>query len=390
MSALALLLAALSFVAPTVAAAHRVDALASAQGPDKVPLKCVKCRDAGRRPCPEHPAAECEWELKAIYCSEIAGCAVCAGVGWVDCAECVDEAMDDWLEKRRTKVAARKIALKFIDDAMKREVRKGESDHMVVVWEMEDMKVDKRRCSPHELVHVYLDRLEALFADFNARLQVDEKHYSAKCEVYIWNFPADHERCGQTLCDGAIRGGVKFLGAKPRYTICGNRQNFTSDERLHRNVVHAVTHLLLSNVTPAAWVGNIRGGWMDEGLAHFFEDRYWGICDNYCFQEQNTNVDFKSGKYRLAVRKMVAADEAPPAAEVFQQNVDTLTLPQHAVSMSYVDYLLQRDGKKFYELTKLLKKKVPTSDALQQVYGMRTLEFEASWKAYVLATYPTR
>lgn len=360
------------------------------QGPLKAPEKCLKCHDLGRRPCPEHPAAECEWELKVLYCSEIAGCAVCNGVGWVDCPECVDAATEQWLEQRRAKVIARKTALKFIDDAMKREVRKGESNHMVVVWEMDEMKVEKRRLSKHELLHLYLERLETLYADFNARLQVTEKNYGAKCEVYIWSFPADHATCGSALCDGNIKGGVKYLGAKPRYTICANKQFFNTDEQLHRNVVHSVTHLLLSNVAPAAWVGNVRGGWMDEGLAHFFEDRYWGICDNYCFQEQNTNVDFKSGKYRLAVRRMVEADKAPPVSEVFQQNVDTLTLPMHAVSMSYVDFLLQKDGPKFYELTKRLKKKEPTGDALQAVFGMRPLEFEANWKAYVLATYPTR
>jgi hypothetical protein len=356
----------------------------------KAPEKCIKCHDLGRRPCPEHPAAECEWELKTIYCSEIAGCATCGGVGWIDCNECIEPATDQWLEMRRAKVPARKTALKFIADAMKREVRIGESDHCVIVWELGELKVDRRRLGPHELTHLYLERMEVLHADFKARLQVTDKHFGAKCELYVWGFPADHQACGSALCDGNAKGGVKFLGARPRYTVLGTKQNFQNDEELHRNLVHSMTHLLLSNVTPAAWVGNVRGGWMDEGLSHFFEDRYWGICDNYCYQEQNSNVDFKSGKFRLAVRRMVAEDKAPPAAEVFEQNVDTLTLPMHAVSMSYVDFLLQKDGAKFYELVKRLKKKMPTGDALQEVYGMRTLEFEASWKNYVLATYPTR
>ncbi len=393
MNVLALWLAVLCFTTPVTLEESRAaprETPSAQQGPIKAPEKCLKCHDLGRRPCPEHPAAECEWELKVLYCSEIAGCATCGGVGWVDCHDCVDAATESWLEQRRAKVIARKTALKFIDDAMKHDVRKGESERFVVVWEAGDLKVDKRRLAPHELTHVTLERMEALHADFRARLQVTDKHFGAKCELFLWSFPADHQTCSSALCGETSRGGIKFLGSKPRYSVLVTKQEFQNDEELHRNLVHSVTHLLLSNVTPAAWVGNVRGGWMDEGLSHFFEDRYWGICDNYCFQEQNTNVDFKGGKYRLAVRRMVETDKAPPVSEVFQQNVDTLTLPMHAVSMSYVDYLLQKDGAKFYELTKKLKKKIPTGDALQEVFGMRPLEFEANWKAYVLATYPTR
>jgi len=365
-------------------------ALAPQGDPLKAPMKCLKCRDAGRRPCSEHPENECEWELDVLYCSEIAGCAVCFGVGWVDCKDCEDPVAEKWLADRKAKVASRKTALEYIDKAMKREVRKGESAHMVVVWEMEEMKVEKRRLSRHELLHLYLKRLETLFLDFQSRLQVTEKHFAGKPNIYVWYLPEDHNQCGLALCEQNAKGGVKLLGGSPRYTICGNKQNFKDDDALHRNIVHSTTHLLLSCVSQPGWMGNIKGGWMDEGLAHWFEDRYWGICDNYCYQEQNSNVDFKGGKFRLAVRKMVAEGKFPSAPEVFQQNVDTLTLPMHAVAMSYVDYLINQDGAKFYELSKKLKAKVPTGDALKEIYGMRPLEFEAVWKSFVLSTYPTR
>jgi hypothetical protein len=180
------------------------------------------------------------------------------------------------------------------------------------------------------------------------------------------------------------------MGAEARYSVCGNKQNFQNDEALWRNLVHCGTHILLANQTPPQWIGNIKGGWADEGLAHWFEDRYWGICDTYCYQEQNTNVDFKSGKYRLAMRKMIVEGHVPPIADVFQQNVDTLTLPMNVACFSYVDYLLFRDGAKFKELVKLLKVKKPTREALQEVYGVSPIEFETQWKAWVLETYPTR
>ena len=54
--------------------------------------------------------------------------------------------------------------------------------------------------------------------------------------------------------------------------------------------------------------------------------------------------EFKGGKFKVAIRKLVALDKAPAVAEVFQQNTDTLTLPMHAACMSYVDFLITTAG----------------------------------------------
>jgi hypothetical protein len=90
------------------------------------------------------------------------------------------------------------------------------------------------------------------------------------------------------------------------------------------------------------------------------------------------------------VRQLVEKDEAPAAATVFEQTSDTLTLPQHAVAFSYVDYLLHVDPEKLVRLSLQLKKKVATRDALREVMGLGVMEFESNWKSFVLATYPKR
>lgn len=360
------------------------------QPPPPSPVKCIKCKSFGRLPCGEHTVPECEAELEVLYCSQAAACTVCSGVGWIDCPECEMPAVPQWIAARKLAIAAHKPTLKYIDDAMGREVRKGESPHFVLVWEMEDMKVEKVRRTPHELLHLYLKRLETMFADFRARLQVDDSKFPGKPNLYVWFLPADQQRASESLCNQPSKRAAFLHGNPARYSTSGNKQYFLNDEKLHRSLVHITAQLLLGIMEPSYWMGNIKGGWMDEGIAHFFEDRYWGICDNYCYQEQNTNTDFKGGKYRVAVRKLVADGMAPSLSETFQQNIDTLTLPMHAVSMSIVDYLINKDGAKFYELSKLLKSKVPTAEALQQVYGMRPLELEGLWKSHVLTTYPTR
>jgi hypothetical protein len=159
---------------------------------------------------------------------------------------------------------------------------------------------------------------------------------------------------------------------------------------LHRNLVHCVTHLLMSHQRPANWIGNLKAGWADEGLAHWFENKYFGVCDTYCYQEQNTNTDFKSGKYLVAVRKMVATDKVPSVAVMFERNSDSLLSEEHAVAFSYVDFLLQRDPVKFGSMCADLRQKMPSREALQKHFGLTPLVFEAEWKAWVLKTYPTQ
>ncbi|MBL8862099.1 MAG: hypothetical protein JNK02_08810 [Planctomycetes bacterium] len=351
---------------------------------------CKKCQSTGRLPCAAHPRSDCLLEDEVLFCSVVADCTACAGAAWVPCTDCDNAPARARIEEKKASVATRRVALEYIDQTMKRPIRKAESKHFVLVWEMDRLKVDKKWLESHELLHLYLKRLEALYDDYCARMQITDKEFAEKFRVFVWQFPQDHHDAGLRFCRQSAKGGVKLMGQTPSYSVCGNKQNFQDDERLHRNIVHSVTHLILSAQRPVAWIGNIKAGWLDEGLAHFFEDRYWDVCDTYCYQEANTNVDFKGGRFRLAVRRMVEEGKFPPTAEVFQQNVDTLTLPMHATAFSYVEFLLNRDAERFNQLVKKLKAKVATRDALREIYGWSVFDFEAQWKSWVLSTYPTK
>ncbi len=353
---------------------------------------CTKCKNVGRLWCTEHDKSVEEREYidedELQFCSVIADCPVCGGTGWILCPQCKPPEIAEALEKKKLLLEKKRLTLKALDDKMKRPLRKSETEHFQLVWEMDKLKVDKKFITPHQGLHLYSHRLEQMYTDYRATLGCKDKDFAQKQRVMVWYLPSDHETGANAFCGQTSRGGVRLMGVDPTYSVCGNKQNFQNDERLHRNIVHNVSHLLLSSQQPAAWIGNQKYGWLDEGLGHWWEDRYWNLCDVYCFQEQNTNTDFKSGHYKLAVRKLVAANEAPPAADVFQQTSDSLTLPQGAVAMSYVDFLIFKDPLKLLDLARKMKAKVVGRDALQQVYGMNLLEFESQWKAWVLGTYP--
>ncbi len=379
-----------------LAAAGLCSVALSQQKPEAPVVRCNKCKNTGRLACKQHSKSECPLEDQVLYCSVVADCQLCFGAGFIDCPKCVNAPVEAELEVKREITSERKPTLAWIDETWNKgrtvqdSLRKTETEHFVLVWEMQGLKIDKKRRNEHETMHIYAMRLEQLYGDYLAALQASPREWKEKSVILVWYLPNDQMESSLRFCSQGSRGGVRLLGLTPRFSVCGNKQFFNDDEALHRGLMHNATHLLLSHQKPSAWIGNKKYGWADEGFAHWFEDRYFDKCTNYCYQEQNANVDFKGGRYKLAVRKMVAMDEQPPVGSVFSRTTDELKLAEHAVAFSYVDYLLHLDGKKFDELVKRLKADDTTRDALKRVYGMNPLQFEERWKAWVLETYPTR
>ena len=137
-------------------------------------------------------------------------------------------------------------------------------------------------------------------------------------------------------------------------------------------------------------MGNVRGGWADAGLAHWFEDRYFEVCDNYCYQESDTAGGVKGGNWKPAVHKLVLKEKAPSLSGLFQENTETLTPDQHMVAFSLMDYLIAQDAKQVNKLLTRLRNKVTTRDALDEVYGTNALRLEQAWQDWVRETYPAR
>jgi hypothetical protein len=357
---------------------------------DEAFVRCIPCKNVGRLPCAAHNKAEMHLEDDVLWCSTVAGCAACGGTGWLDCADCENPRWLEALEAKRSRQDGLKQAGSRFDTEMKRPLRKILTPHYVLVWEVEELKVDKRAVKHHELMHLYAQRLERLFNDYTTVMQASPREFKERLQVFVWAKPADQSEGSTRFAGQHSPRGVKLLGGSAVYSLLVDRTTFRDDEALHRNVVHNVAHLILSHQNPSQWLGNVKCGWVDEGLAHWFEERYWGLCDNYCYEEQNTNVDFKGGKWKPVVRRMVAENDLPSMSDVMQRNTDGLTLPMHALSFSYVDYLIAADAAKFNDLCRELRKRTEPRDALKKHLGMSALELEERWKAWVLATYPTR
>jgi len=358
----------------------------------KVWPKCLKCKTLGKLPCPDkqHKGLDLSLEVHLRYCGELKGCPTCAGIGWIDCDDCERPDVEAELAAWHAEYPKLKEAADGLDEEMGFPLHTIIGEHMLLVFEIESLKVDKRRLDQHELMHLYMDRLEFLYNDYVTSLHVKSGSFLERSRVFVWWTDKDQKDGSLRFCQQSAGQGVKLLGIHPSYSLCGNKRYHKDDESLHRNLVHNVAHLLLSHQSPSAWIGNQKGGWADAGLAHWFEDRYFGVCDNYCYQEQNTNQDFKGGKWKPAVKKMVQLGEEPPVGTVFSRNTDGLLLPEHAVAFSYIDFLMQKDPGSLNLLLRRLRAKTPTRDALAEAFGYTPIQFEEAWKEWVKATYPLR
>jgi hypothetical protein len=207
----------------------------------------------------------------------------------------------------------------------------------------------------------------------------------------MWKERADQEIAAPKFTGMGSSGvGVKLLGATQVFTMVYTKNLHQTDEDLHRNIVHNVTHLFLANLEPANWIGNRKCGWVDEGLSHYFEFLHSKKCTTYCHEEVATDgSSFKGGKFRPAVRKMVDSGNHPTFSAVSQKNTDQLTGPEHALAFSYVDFAITvHGGKKFREFVRGLKDKRPMREVMQEVYALTPLTFETAWKEYVIKNYP--
>src|SRR5258705_372919 len=59
---------------------------------------------------------------------------------------------------------------------------------------------ESKKRGRHELVHLYLDRMEKAYRDYLAFFALTDADITARSQVFLWTAQADHEKVGQALC----------------------------------------------------------------------------------------------------------------------------------------------------------------------------------------------
>jgi hypothetical protein len=356
---------------------------------------CRACETTGRVVCGKHgKLLSQEQGANVLHCSVATECKVCSGALATDCTKCAAPAVEsqllervrlarEWLGKRR----------ETIDAVTKREPYLHLSTpHYELAFLLKPATIGKEKVDTHARMHVYGERLEALRATFVEALELPDADLPDRMTVVLSEELKDHALIGPRLTGlgTANSVGLKWMGPEYVYSMWNDKRGLPDDEAVHRNVVHHVTHLLLSQMKPAVFLGNRKHGWIDEGVAHWFEDKVVGKCTNYCFEEvlMQSPASFKGGRWRQAVRQFVDEGKQVLFAALSDRNTDQLTVVEHTVAFAYVDFLLvDRGGARFRDFLRLIKNDKPTRDALQEVYGLSPLSIDSVFVPWVKEHY---
>ena len=363
-------------------------------------VPCTYCKNRGVKPCKKHSKKVLALENDGVteFCSYVSSCETCEGPLHVHCYHCKNDPAEALLNHNRNEFSEwRTERTVKVEKLFRRKLLMASSKNFDIVWNLKRMTVGRNKMNPHEMVHLYLKRLEDLRSLFFKTLELKKGDVSCPVEIYVWRFSQDQALAAPKFTGmGSAGTGVKLMGVKCVFTMLYEKRTLRTDADLHRHLVHNVTHLLMANMSPIRWIGNLKGGWADEGLAHYFEFMLDKKCTTYCFEEVASNMNFKGGKWLVALRKRVAIGNVPSFALISTKNSDSLSAFEHAVAFSYIHYLLTGDftqtghGRKLQALLKILKQKKTTREALKKVYGWTKISLEEKWKEWVLKTYPKR
>jgi hypothetical protein len=368
-------------------------ALATTQDAPPVHDTCGACDDKGTFACGRHDQVAVELESNARFCSFVAGCPECRGTLEVDCKKCTlgdrrvadaRDAWERWMEGNQEHW-----------DRFKHDFPIGRSDHFLMFWSGDKITVKRERLSDHEAMHLYLDRLEDLYERFKAATGAVDDDFSTVFHLMVWKRFADNRLASEHYTNQPNPNvtGTKRMGAVGIYTVHIDPAHVDPDESatadLYRAIVHNVAHLLLANVWDARWPGQLQGGWIDAGVAHYFEDQLHQRCTNFCYREQDTVATFKGGRWRAPVKTLANKRGRPSFVETAVKKTTELSLEEHALVWSYCEFLISTNPKGFGEVCKAIKQGNSYRDALKEHFDLTPLTFETAWKKLV-KTYKVR
>jgi hypothetical protein len=345
------------------------------------------------------------WEVE--YCSEAIDSDDMA-LDWRPCPRCKapslrDKAQGLWDALAETNHAWLKERGRMDKLLKSKDLVHVETTHFVIAWDVPKITTSKKKhYRTHAAAHLYARRMEQFYERYQELLGVvDVDNMRNKHHVYLLDNLRDAMKVGSVYAnmtsDTTARrsGGVDH---ESTLVMFFNKNEHPKDEDLYRHWIHSLTHQYSSVHYNPNWFGvGEKGlsppwladkyGWLDAGLAHWFEIDFDGEASTHCTQEQDTSARWKGGDWRKNVWKAVMAEDVLSFPQVISVPTQALTPKQHQFVWSWVDYLMQADSKGMGKAIKLAKMEHPTRELLKECWKMSLLSFESKWADWVRTEY---
>jgi hypothetical protein len=284
-----------------------------------------------------------------------------------------------------------------------------------------DLKPETQILDSWMRLHLYAQRCEDIYKRFGELLYLDGKTFAdgsgvwrgsymgegpylgmkEKYEVLVLPSEAAHVEFLVANCGLKIRKSQRwhFIERGAIGIICHAQQGrLRVDQALHGHIAFNLAHNLLDGLNHYSYDTQI---WFHEGLAHVMEREIDPDYNSFDSGEGATAETTSKSDWRPEVLKLIASDKAPRLAELLKmKSYAELTLPDHFVTWSMIDYLLKEKPEEFAKFIWMIKtnqdeKGLPTGsklperhrDAFKECFGWNYLEFDEIWRAWAKDAY---
>lgn len=375
-------------------------------------LLCARCKTTGRvaSAIDGKFAIEDAGEFPVVHCSELIEEHPTHGLDWEPCPRCKAPSLQAKAQQEHDALVAGLLqwlaARRQIDEATRTPgLVHLETEHFLIAWDLDSIKTDDRKVyRQHEAAHLYAQRMEGLYARFQQLFGItDDNNIVDKHHLYVFEKEAAYRIAGPLYTGLSGGSTVKRSGGdatESSIVTWWDKTETPSEPDVHRNLVHNVIHLLTSAYYDWSWfppgeVGlmplwlNDKYGWLDAGLAHWFEWELDEKCTTYCFREQDATSRWKGLDWKKNVWKAVTtgSEEIPSFADAVTKPTQALSALEHQFCWSWVDFLISRGSERMGVLLRLCKQERPVRDMLKEAYEISFLTFEQEWAAWVATEY---
>lgn len=274
-----------------------------------------------------------------------------------------------------------------------------------------------RRFDPWLRLHLYAQRCEKAYAEFQKLLGVSDAEFAApgagrylgmqdKPVVLLFQKSSDMVRYMDRFCGRKDDKSLRFWHEKSgqaSLTVAAEGFEGMTEFGLHGHVVHAVWHNLLTGYRGYLFPMPV---WLVEGTAHWYARKLPSEFLNVEIKDDEAVAEDKQTNWPVKVRRRAQHEGVciPFATMAEWPNSEGMGYHAHVQAWSRVDYLLQQDPAKFGLLLRKLKS-IPSDGTfdgqgpairkaalqlLQELYGLDAAGFDQKWREWVLKTYPKK
>lgn len=277
-----------------------------------------------------------------------------------------------------------------------------------------------KRIDPWLRLHLYAQRAENCYGDFQKLLGVTDADFPArgtgpregaflgqpdKFLLLLFQKKSDMARYMDRFCGLQNDSSMRYCHHKTHQMVaCLSAEGLEGfdDLALHGHVTYALMHNLMSGYNGFHYQ---LPPWFAEGIAHWYSRQIPSDNINVQIRDDEAVAEDRQNNWPLKVRRRAQHEGAFFPFEVMAawSEVDQMGYHAHAQAWSRVDYLMQKDAEKVGLMLRQLKAlPVGTDGGAQQSAAARTLAvkllaevfeldpagFDEGWRSWVLKTYP--